>query len=157
MGQIDGGAALRTGDHLDLPLTQLVDLFRRQRADEILFEQEINKRDQAAVSARAAEVFELRRVLLIVRLEKTEAAPRTRRCRRGGLGHHSGLRLLRDDLKYLQSRSGRQPQIFARIEPEDLTRAADINRHWRTEVSVERHRLHFRGALRAGHPLSIMP
>jgi hypothetical protein len=24
-------------------------------------------------------------------------------------------------------------------------------------VSVERHRLHFRGALRAGHPLSIMP
>ena len=83
MGQIDGRAALRTGDHLDLPLAQLVNLFRRQRVDEILFEQEIDKRDQAAVPARAAEVFEFRRVLLIVRSGGEGGRIWTRRCRRG--------------------------------------------------------------------------
>ena len=44
-----------------------VQLLRRERVNEVFLEQEIHERDQPAVVARAAEVFELRVVLLIVR------------------------------------------------------------------------------------------
>src|SRR3954465_8136531 len=100
--------------------------------DEIFLEQEVYERHQPAVASRAAEVLELRVVLLIVRGQQAEVAPGAGRCGRGLGGRRGGggwVRVVRDDSEQLQRGRRRQLQILVRIEPEHLARPADVDRN----------------------------
>ena len=73
--QIDRRAAVRAVDDLDV-LPQLGDLLRRQRPDEVLLLQKIEKRRQPAVIVRAAEVLEPRVALHVLRAPQPAVAAR---------------------------------------------------------------------------------
>ena len=74
--QIDRTTAIRAVDDLDI-LTELRELARRERLDEVFFAEEVEERDEASVTAVAAPVFEGRVALAVVGRQKTRLAART--------------------------------------------------------------------------------
>src|SRR5688572_7614999 len=74
--QVDRRTTVGTIDRLHVP-SQLRDLLRCERADEVFFLQEVEECREAAVAIRALEVFEAGRALHVMRLAQPPTAMRT--------------------------------------------------------------------------------
>lgn len=146
--QVDGRATVGAIHKLNV-LPQLVDLVTRQRMDEILFFQELEKTDEVAVIGRASPIRERHVSLQVVRQVQRRGAPRTvKRVRKRRL---SGCRVFADEFHELQCGAGRELQALEMIEPERLATGAHIDGDLSTHAAVQRHRSHFGSAAGALH------
>src|SRR5262245_12027230 len=148
LGQVYRATAVRAVHGTDV-LPEFGDLVRRQRTDEILFAEEVEKADQAPMPIRAIQVLESRRTLHVLR--PPESAFATWTLRELGVAVLRPGQLLTDDAEERQRRSRRERRALARIEPETLTGVTDVDDHRPTEVTVEGLLLHRGTAARAFH------
>jgi hypothetical protein len=130
-------------------LAELRQLWRRERPDEVLLLQELEEGGEPAVVVRAAEVLEARRALHVLRQPEAPLAVGALHQVRG-----RGVRLARmlaDEAKQPERRSGRQRQALAGIEPERLAGEAEVEHDRAAVVTGKRVLVHGSGAARAVH------
>lgn len=125
VSEIHGGAATRALHGLNA-FAQLLNFRRRKGADEILFLEKFQERDEVPVLAGAMPVNKVHTPRHVV-CERHLGAAR-------GAGKHLGKarcsrrRMLADKLHQLQGRSGRKLQVLVLVKPERLAWRAYINR-----------------------------
>jgi hypothetical protein len=146
--QVHGCSAVRAVDRLDVS-SQLRDLLRRQRPDEVLLLEEIEERDQPAVIVGTAKVFEAGRALHVAR--SAEAAVAARAFHERAIVRGDAPDTLADQPEDAQRRAGRELQVLTRVEPDRLARRADVDLDRAAEMTIELVRLHRLRAARAGH------
>jgi len=146
--QVDGRPAVGAIHKLNV-LPQLLDLVSRQRMDEILFFQELEKTDEVTVFVRASPIRERHVSLHVVREVQRRGAPRTpERVRQRRL---TLRRVFTDKLHELQRGAGGELQAFEVIEPERLASGAHVDGDLRSQAGFQSHGSHVGSAAGALH------